>query len=172
MPWSTPIPDDVLSEFTPDEALSLRTIQQGPETRPVDNLPAILGRTIAEFRDCIRSGGYEADVVEDTLPLGLHSDCIAVARWRWLISMPQLKQLETDVRERAFKRALEKLDRIADAKFAVEPPTSGTANRAGNWNSENKLVMRTHPVPKPASQFPPNPDDYANPDAPEDSART
>lgn len=39
----------------------------------------------------------------------------------------------------------------------------------GNWNSERKVVGRTHPVPPPATQHAPG-DDYANPNGPEDSA--
>lgn len=163
MSWSSITADDVLSEFTPDEAESLRTIQ-GAEADPVDNLPLILARTVAEVRDYIRSGGYALDTTGTTLPLGLHSDAIAIARWRWLISMPQLKSLETDVREKAFKRALAKLDKIAGSNFAVEPPASEntTGRRGGNWSSENPLIMRTHPVPPASTQYPAQSTDYAN----------
>ena len=41
--------------------------------------------------------------------------------------------------------------------------------QAGMWNSENKLIMRTHPVIKPGPQ---RADDYANPDAPQDAEPT
>lgn len=170
MAWAAITEADVLSEFTPDEATSLQTIQQGASNAPVDNLPLVLARTVAEVRDYIRSGGYALDTTSSsTLPLGLHSDVIAIARWRWLIAMPRLKTLETDVRERAFNRALKKLDLIAQGNFAVEPPASETTtgNRAGNWNSENPLLMRTHPVPSAASQYQPSQaTDFANGNVP------
>lgn len=173
MSWSSITTDDVLSEFTPDEAASLRTIQ-GAQADPVDNLPLILARTVAEVRDYIRSGGYALDTTSTTLPLGLHSDAIAIARWRWLISMPQLKSLETDVREKAFKRALAKLDKIAGSNFAVEPPASENTSgrRGGNWSSENPLLMRTHPVPPAATQYPSQSTDYANGNATAPAATT
>lgn len=63
--------------------------------------------------------------------------------------------------------------RIADRKVIVEVPDDPAETTAGPsrgmWNSENKLVMRTHPVPKPSAQRTEIANDYANPDAPEDA---
>jgi hypothetical protein len=66
--------------------------------------------------------------------------------------------------------------RIADRRVRVELPDDTDAADAnlrpvnlGTWNSENKIVMRTHPTPTPARQFPPLTGNYANPDAPADT---
>ena len=139
--WTQPAADDVLSEFTPGEVATLQKIQ-GKTT----NLAAILARVVAEVRDSIRSGGYALDTESSaTLPLGLHNDAIVITRWRWLISIPAAKAYQTEVREKAAEKALEKLGKIASQKFAVESPTAApTATSAGGWNSENKILMRTH----------------------------
>ena len=164
--WTAPSADDVLNEFTPVESAALQKMQ-GKTT----NLAAILARVVAEVRDSIRSGGYALDTESaDTLPLGLHNDAILIARWRWLISIPSAKAFQTEARETAANKALEKLGKIASQKFAVESPTAAaTATSAGRWNSENKVLMRTHPVPRPGRQFPPRDDGYASDGPPEDS---
>jgi hypothetical protein len=55
-------------------------------------------------------------------------------------------------------------------QFNVEPPIPPASNlQAGCWNSENKLIMRTHPVVKPGPQ---GTNAYANPDAPDDAIPT
>jgi len=54
----------------------------------------------------------------------------------------------------------------------VESPDNIDTNAApqnrGNWNSEPKLIMRTHPVPLPSEQLPPG-GGYANPQGPTDT---
>ena len=147
MSWKTPTPDDVLSEFTPQEVDAVKKIQGA------SNLPGILTRVIAEIRDYIRAGGYQLDLTDETtLPLGLHNDAITLARWRMLIALPQLKTLQSEGRKEATDRAEKRLVLIAQQNYAVEPPdaTAGSA-KIGSWNSENKIIMRTHPVPRPAA---------------------
>ena len=65
------------------------------------------------------------------------------------------------------------LTRLADRKIRVEAPddidTNAAPQNRGAWNSESKIIMRSHPVPRPAQQLPPD-DDYANPDGPTDTA--
>ncbi len=164
MSWATPTADDVLSEFTQQEIDQIKKIQGAA------NLPGILARVVAEIRDYIRSGGYALDATDETtIPLGLHNDAITLARWRLLIALPQAKNLQSDARKEATERAEKKLLLIADQKFSVEPPdaSAGTA-KIGSWNSENKIIMRTHPVPRPATQFSPQTGKYSNPDATED----
>ena len=66
----------------------------------------------------------------------------------------------------------EDLAELSRRKIRVEPPdnidSSATPQNRGNWDSEPKLIMRTHPVPPPTTQFPPG-SGYANPDAPADA---
>jgi hypothetical protein len=165
--WSAPSEADVLTEFNAGESLAIRTAQQSVDS----NIPRILARVVAEIREDIRSGGYALDPDPTTIPLGLHGDAIAVARWKLLIAIPKLLTLQTKERKQENDAAKAKFKQIAAQERAVEPPeeTEGMPpGRAGSWNSEGKLIMRTHPVPRPSLQFPANPDHYANPDAPLD----
>lgn len=173
MAWVVFTSSHVLSEFTPNEAATLRNLQgsgsgSGP---PYINIDVIVARTIDEVRGFIIAGGYEVDEADDTtLPKGLFADGIAIARWRVLIAAPQLRQLQTEERKKAFDDALAKLNKIAAGEFAVEPPIPpATDITVGMWNSENKVLMRTHPTVRPGPQ---GTDDYANPDAPEDGIPT
>lgn len=171
MAWEQLVTEDVLSEFTVAEAAAIRTLQGSGSGSglPFVNIDDIVGRVIDEVRGYIEAGAYELDAISNTIPLSLFEDAIAIARWRLLIATPGLKQLQTDERQKAFEDALAKLAMIAQGKFAVEPPVPSTIPRTGIWNSENKLVMRTHPVPRPGAQFTPQTNTYANPDAPADT---
>ena len=166
MSWpSAPTSSDLASEFTPDEIALVTELQGG-----TSNLAVVVSRAIAEVRDAIRAGGYDLDA-EGTLPLGLHSDCIAIARWRYLISLPNAaKELQTDARKSAYEEAQKKLGKISNQEWAVEPPSLNDQRRFGNWNSENKVLPRTTPVPRPGTQFAPHDGQYANPDAPADNS--
>jgi hypothetical protein len=163
MAWATLSSNDVLSEFTTSEQSALSTIIDG-----VTPLSSIVTRTINEIRGFILSGGYALDDDSTTIPQSLFSDAISIARWRFLVSAPQFKQLQTDERHQLYIDALAKLNLISQQELAVESPTAGTTVRTGMWNSENKLVMRTHPVPYPGTQFGPQTGTYANPNAPPD----
>ena len=171
MNWIALTTDDVLSEFTPNEAASIRNMQGSGSGPGYVNIDVITARTIDEVRGFILAGDYAIDeTADDTLPKGLFADAIAIARWRTLIAAPQLRQLQTEERKKAFDDALAKLNKIADQQFNVEPPIPPTSDlTAGCWNSENKLIMRTHPVVRPGPQ---GTDAYANPDAPDDAIPT
>ena len=165
MSWAVLNTEDVLSEFTLQEAAALRTLQGSGSGSglPFTNIDIIVARTIDDVRGYIIAGGYQVDpTFDNTLPLGLFQTAIAIARWRVLISTPLLKQLQTDDRKKAYEDALKKLTLIAEGKFAIEAIPGDTISRAGNWNSENKLIMRTHPIPRPSLQFPPMPGEWAN----------
>src|SRR5579862_1735369 len=149
MAWTAPVEADVMSEFTADEAATIAATQGA-----VDNLPAILGRVVEEIRDAIRSGGYDLATDATTIPGGLHNACIDLARWRLLVSFPQLKSMQSQERADAAKRADAKLEKISRQEYVPEPPAAGVEDRGGNWNSRNKLIMRTDPVPTPGSQLP------------------
>jgi hypothetical protein len=163
--WSAIATTDVLQEFTPAEAAALNAIQNA-----TSNLAGVLTRTVAEARGSIRAGGYALDA-DGTIPDQLRSHVIALARWRWLISFPQLKPLQTEFRKAAAEEATKKLDQTANQKLNVEPPAGASSSPASMWNSENKIVPRAHPVPKPATQFQSPGNDYANPNAPADGSQ-
>jgi len=172
MSWEILTTEDVLSEFTMSEAAAIRQLQ-GSGTGsglPFANIDLIVAHAVDEVRGFISAGGYAIDLILDTtIPIGLFEDAIAIARWRLLIATPSFRQLQTEERRLAFDEAMKKMFLIADQKFFVEPPIPEVNPRTGNWNSENKLIMRTHPIPKPSTQWTPQNDTYANPDAPKDA---
>ena len=175
MSWEVFTTEDVLNQFTVAEASAIRSLQGSGSGsgRPFLNLDEKVAHIIDEVRGYIIAGSYDVDpILDNTLPAGLFEDAIAIARWRLLIAAPAFKQLQTDERKEAFELALKKLALIAEQKFSVEPPTPDANPRSGNWNAENKLIMRTHPVPTPGTQFTPQTNTYANPDAPADREPT
>lgn len=159
--WTTPTTALVLAQFTQGEVASITAIQDATA-----NLPGILTLAVNEVRGAIISGGYPVAADATTIPDALHNDCIALARWNYLIAMPQLAKLQTEPRKDAFSAAKAKLKQIAAQAWKPESPTAPGTAASGTWNSENKLVMRTHPVPVPTTQFPNTSTDNANPNAP------
>jgi hypothetical protein len=121
MPWSTISESDVLSEFNSKEQAQLVSIQGA-----VDNLPAILGRVVNATRSSILAGGGQLDAA-GTIPDQLRSDVISIARWKWLISLPQVNEtLQSKNRKDAHDAAQKRLDDVAAAKLKVEPPSAAT----------------------------------------------
>src|SRR3954466_16176322 len=117
MSWVIPTIQDVTSEFTERELSVIQSIQGAVSS----NLPAIVTRVIAEVRENIRAGGKPVDETNlSTIPSGLVNDAIAIARWRLLISAPQFKALQTDVRKEQYDLALKKMEAIASGKRGVE----------------------------------------------------
>ncbi|MDD5349501.1 MAG: hypothetical protein PHQ12_04745 [Chthoniobacteraceae bacterium] len=168
MSWQVLTADAVPDQSNPAEAAAFVKLQGK------NSVPSVLAAVVAEIRDDIRAGGYPLDTDETKLPFGLHNDAINIIRWRILISAPQLKLLQTEARSAAAERSEKKLERISAQKWAPEPPDAASTARAsspGTWNSESKIIMRTHPTPPPSMQFPSGstPNAYANPDAPQDN---
>jgi hypothetical protein len=162
MAWHQITDQDVLEEFTPAEQAALKGIQGA------DSLPRVLARVIAQVRGAIRAGGYELGD-DNTIPDQLDGDAVAIARWRWLISFPQLKALQTVERKQAHDDAQKRIDKVAQQEMKVESPNPGTTANSGSWNSENKITMRTHPTPRPSTQQGQQTDAYANPEGPADA---
>jgi hypothetical protein len=133
--WITLTAEDVVDELSSQEA-TMMTAAAG------DKAAKFAERAVAEARGAIVGGGYE--VGEDgTIPEGMKSDVIAIARWRWLIAFPQLLKLQTKERKDAYDDARKKLALISEQKFVPESPTPGTNPAGGSWGSETKLKMRT-----------------------------
>ena len=179
MSWEIFTTEDAISQFTQAETAAIRTLQGSGSGwgsgsgEQYANVDIIVANVIDEVRGYIIAGDYAVDLTDDrTLPIALFDDAIAIARWRLLIATPSFRQLQTEERRLAYEEALKKLMLIAQQKFTVEPPIPEVNPRTGNWNSENKLIMRTHPVPRPATQFTPQTDTYANPDGPADFENT
>lgn len=129
---------------------------------------AILVTVVREFVGAVQAAyGDSAVATDGTIPDLLRNHVINRTRWLWLIEFPQMKAMQTPEREKLNASAEEVLKAIASREMNVESPTAATSS--GNWNSENKLIMRTHPIPRPGIQGSTNANDYANPDGPTDS---
>jgi hypothetical protein len=173
MAWKTVTVQDVLGELTVQEQAALKGLEGAG-----DQLPQILARVVNAARGAIRAGAYRLGE-DGTTPDQLDMEIIAMARWRWLTAFPQLQRLQTRDRRDAHDEALARLDLIARQKIAIEPPDKPDRSaprakiispKSGQWNSENKLLNRTHPVPTPEAQWP-VPEGtlppWANPEMPE-----
>ena len=163
MSWIAPTAADVLSELTPQEATKYQTLLGGSST--TQKVTPILDRVVAEIRGYIISGSFAVDPDSSLIPPSLVTDAVAITRWRFLTSVPDLPAVQSDARKAAFDASMAKLMLIAKGEIYVEPPIDpdpiGT-NQFGNWNSENRLVGRMHPVPSPASQVGSPDTGYAN----------
>jgi hypothetical protein len=116
MSWK-PLTDlQVLEEFTPAEKNVLQNIQSQ------EALPGILQRTIDAARGSISAGGNPLGQ-EGTIPDQVAMHVIAIARWRWLVSAPELKRLQTPERKALHDEGNAMLDKIANGKPKTEIPT-------------------------------------------------
>lgn len=129
MSWNTITDDEVLEEFTPTEKTVLNNIQASAE-----NLPAILQRAVSMVRGKCKAGGNRVGP-ENTIPDQLVDDVIAYTRWKWLISVPNLKSLQTPARKEAYDEARKTFTAVAKGEEKIELPDEGTAldvNTPGN----------------------------------------
>jgi hypothetical protein len=125
--WSKLAPDEVLSEFTPQEAATLKNIQSSN-----DFLPDIVGRVTDQIRQAYASGGRALG--EDGIPDSLKARAVDICRWRLLVSYPQLQKLQTKERQKAHDDALTFLNQIAQreikgagsAQIVCQPPRRAT----------------------------------------------
>lgn len=125
MAWSSINESDVLTEFNPLEQAQLEKIQG-----VTDNLPAILGRVVNSTRSNILAGGGRVDA-DGTIPDQLRSDVIAIARWLWLISLPDVNEaIQSKNRKAAFDAAQSRMDDVANGKLKVEVPLNPEATTA------------------------------------------
>ena len=130
-----------------------------------NKLPGLVTNVIQQIRGDIRAGGYAMDSTVTTLPSELLNDAVAVIRWKLLLSLPGCEYLMTPERKDENKEAIAKFRSIAARKRQVELPDAQVARViTGNWNSENKVVPRMHPLPRPGIQTQSS-DGYSNPDA-------
>ncbi len=163
--WTTIIADDLKASglgFVVDKA-------QTSSTGGVDPVAEEIANAIARIRRAVASGN-PLDVDPAKVPGSLKGVAIRMALYALMerLRMP----LSEDQRE---TRKIDNSDllRIADRKVLVEAPDeamtdSPVPQNLGSWNSENKIIPRTHPLPRPGEQRPVVPGKYANPDAPED----
>jgi len=166
MHWNTPTEADVLNRFTPQEQATLKNVQGA-----VDLIPSLLADQVAAAQGKILVGGYSVGPA-GTLPDQIKPEVMALVRWELIGAFPALKVMATEIRKEAAEKASKLLDSISRHGVRIESPTAGITPASGQWNSEAKLIMRTHPIPDPATQFQQDVGEgtgYANPTGPADA---
>lgn len=156
-----------MTRFTAAEAAMLASVAGG-----TSQLGQRLCDSRGKFIGAMNAVGYQT-VSDGRVPDQLRGYVMADAVWEWLKDQPGLEKFKTKAREQAYKDAQDAYERITEKRFGpIEPPV--VTQQTGNWNSENKLIMRTHPTPPASTQFGnvgnPQPE-YANPNAPSDSVQ-
>lgn len=145
MSWAALTPTQLLDEggFSEDEKA---TLDAAAGTGA--DLANVITSVIATVRGTIEAAGFTPGAA-GTIPDSLRQDVIAAARWAWLVSMPNLPQLQTDARKEANERAQDRFDEIANGERSVEPGVTDEDDipEGGNWGSETRLNMRTHTDP-------------------------
>jgi hypothetical protein len=131
----------------------------------------VLATVVGEFRGCCQAGGFPVGE-EGTVADSARVHVINRARWLWLCEFPKLAALQTKDRKDLNDAAEAYFQRVAQREQNVEPPDGAVAS-TGNWNSENKILMRTHPVPRPGLPGQTNAENnYANPEGPTDESQS
>lgn len=143
MSWETIEADEVLQEFTPQEKTAINAVQ-GADT----NLAGILKRAVSAARGSINAGGNPMGPV-DTIPEQIIPDVIAIARWRWLVSLPALKALQTKERKDLADDAKATLKEIAKGEVKTEIPETrivstspGNAVEMVSGNDRNRTAAK------------------------------
>jgi hypothetical protein len=122
MPWNTLTDLDVLAEgFNASELNALKAIQGA------DNLAAIVGAVVNSLRGSIIAGGNRLDQ-PGLIPDQLRQEAIDIARWRILVSFPQLKMLQTAERRDAHDAAKAAIKEVARGEIHVELPAAPTSD--------------------------------------------
>lgn len=166
MAWRQITQDQISGRLTQSEQKMLVSI-----SGLASKLSERLTDSINKFVGAMTASGYPVNT-DGSVPDQLRNHVMADAIWELLKDAPNLKAFQTDQRKKAAGDAETAYEKICARNYgALESPT-GTDISTGGWNSENKLIMRTHPIPAPPAQFQTNPftsPDYANPNANVDS---
>ena len=161
MEWRAITAANIQGRFTATEnALLQATSGAG------NKLQERLADAIGCFIGGMTAAGYSV-VKTGLVPDQLRDHVMAKAVWEWLRDFPSLKVFKTAERLAAYQEAEKAYLLIVKKEYgALEPP--GGIDTTGNWNSENKIIGRMHPIPPPLMQFQPAGlagDPYANPNA-------
>jgi hypothetical protein len=167
MPWRSINSAQIKGKFSPAELVSLKQVQGGDTDAALELLTSErLPDAIRAFIGAMAAAGYPV-VNDDTIPDQLRQHALAMATWVWLTDFPRLVLMMTDARKKAADDAQKALEAITKREMAIEAPVTDPPQAVtGSWNSQNKLIMRTEPVPLPSQQT--TIGAYSNPDAPSD----
>ncbi|EDY16690.1 hypothetical protein CfE428DRAFT_5803 [Chthoniobacter flavus Ellin428] len=163
MNWIAIIPDDLKASGHGTIIDKAQTLAVGG----VDPVADAIANITAEVRSAVRTGN-QLDTDPTKIPRSLKRLAVQMILFALMerIGVPL-----SDAQAKESDRHAKRLEQLYERKEVLEPPdspdTTGSPVNPGMWNSENKLIMRTHPTPVPGVQFPPT-GGYANPDAPQD----
>lgn len=114
MAWTAITENDLLDEFSAPERTAHDNVKNS------DALGNILRRVINRFRGAILAGGGTLGD-DGTLPDSLHGEAIALARWRYLLSLPNIgTAIQSEPRKEEAERAVALLKRIEAGEYRVE----------------------------------------------------
>jgi hypothetical protein len=117
MSWQVITSDEVLQEWNTKEPELIQN-QQAAQ----DNLPAILERVVNATRSCVIAGGGRLDQA-GTIPDQLREEVIAIARWRLLLSLPEVNEsILSKSRKDAYDDAIKRIDLVAKGEIKIELP--------------------------------------------------
>lgn len=94
-------------------------------------ITALLTAAVAEWRGVIDAAGHELDADTTKIPPSCRRYIISQVRWSLLLTLSQLKQLQTEERKAAADSAEEVLRAIAEGDRAVESPDDTEEVSAG-----------------------------------------
>lgn len=163
--WTTLTVNDVLSGMTARERQDFATTSVGAAVP--DRVSPILTDLTAEIQGMIASrADNPAAPSGSVIPAEFKARAVSIARWRLLITIPGYQPGEA--RKLDYEKAEAYFLMVAQGKIRPRPEavpgTPAAVASQGRWNSNNKILGRTHPTPPPGG----NPGDYANPASPED----
>lgn len=163
--WTSITADDLKAAGHGTLVDKARTVAVGA----VDPVDDAIETFTAEVRNAVRAGNT-LDTDATKIPLSLKRLTVRLVLYAL---QERIGMRLTDDQKREAERDAKRLEQLKARKEQVEPAdnpdtVAGPVN-PGTWNSESKILMRTHPVPQPGAQFPPVTGNYANPDAPQDA---
>jgi|JFJP01.1.fsa_nt_gi hypothetical protein len=166
--WVTLTEDDILSGMTKRERDDFASTSVGVTL--TDRLTPILTDLVAEIQGMIASrADNPTPPAESVIPAEFKARAVSIARWRVLISIPGYQPGEA--RKLDYEKADAFFLQVAQGKIRpraeVVPNAPAAVPTSGTWNSENKIVGRMNPTPKPGAQSG-GAGRYANDDAPAD----
>jgi hypothetical protein len=129
MPWRSITTTEAEEEFTPAEKAAIDVATQGAL------FSSVLGRVVDFIRSaCLAGSGAVGEA--PTIPDLLRMDAVAVARWRWLCSIPSLKALQSEDRKALHDDGIKRIEKVATGDLKVETPTTAGTETLSSGNSE------------------------------------
>lgn len=140
MPWTQLTTTEALKGLNQSE------VDAYSDAKGQDDFDDNVAQAIARVRVAILAGGGAVHPTADYIPDGLHGECIAIARWRFLVSLPRNEELQTPERKELHDDAIDLLAEIEKGNFTIESPGDQTGNaQHGASGGVARIPMRTEP---------------------------